>query len=254
MTAGLLFMSFTVGLMVGLTSMGGAALMTPFLILVLGVRPVLAVGTDLGFGSLTKIAGALLHWKQGTVDVKVCFRMGLGSVPGGILGVLIVTRLHKSGVDIDYWVRHALGVTLLIVALLVVAKAMGYEIPSRKTSWILKHRETATVAWGAFVGFAVGLTSVGSGSLIAPFLLIIMPGSSTARVIGTDVFHAALLVSATAFVHQQAGNVDWNLVPTLLCGSIPGVLIGSYLAPRLPERALRFGLAALLFATGWKLV
>ena len=253
MTTSLLLMSFMVGMMVGLTSMGGAALMTPFLILVLGVRPVLAVGTDLVYGSLTKIAGALMHWKQGTVDLRVCFRMALGSVPGGIAGVLIITKLHKSGVDIDYWVRHALGVALLMVALLVVAKAMGYEIPARHTTWILKHRETSTVIWGAFVGFAVGLTSVGSGSLIAPFLLIVMPGS-TARVIGTDVFHAALLVSATAFVHQQAGNVDWNLVPTLLCGSIPGVLIGSYLAPRLPERALRFGLAALLFATGWKLV
>jgi uncharacterized membrane protein YfcA len=253
MTTGLLLMSFLVGIMVGLTSMGGAALMTPFLILVLGVRPVLAVGTDLVYGSLTKIAGAIMHWKQGTVDLKICFRMALGSVPGGILGVLVITQLHKSGVDIDYWVRHALGIALLIVALLVVAKAMSYEIPARYTSWILKHRDASTIIWGAFVGFAVGLTSVGSGSLIAPFLLIIMPGS-TARVIGTDVFHAALLVSATAFVHQQAGNVDWNLVPTLLCGSIPGVLIGSYLAPRLPERVLRFGLAALLFATGWKLV
>lgn len=253
MAAGLLLMSFLVGMLVGLTSMGGAALMTPFLILVLGVRPVLAVGTDLAYGALTKIAGAWMHWKQGTVDLAVCFRMALGSIPGGIAGVLVIARLHSAGVDIDRWLRHALGFTLLLVALLVVAKAMGYEIPQRHTAWILRHRETSTVVWGAFIGFAVGLTSVGSGSLIAPFLLIIMPGS-TARIIGTDVFHAAMLVTATALVHQQAGNVDWNLVPTLLCGSIPGVLIGSYLAPRLPERALRLGLAALLFATGWKLV
>jgi uncharacterized protein len=251
--AGLLAMSFAVGLMVGLTSMGGAALMTPFLILVLGVRPVLAVGTDLVYGSLTKIAGAWMHWKQGTVDLRICFRLAMGSVPGGVLGVLTIGKLHSAGFDIDNWVRHALGVALLMVALMVVAKAMGYEIPARHTSLILKHRDQSTVIWGAMVGFAVGMTSVGSGSLIAPFLLIIMPGSS-ARVIGTDVFHAALLVSATAFVHQQAGNVDWNLVPTLLCGSIPGVLIGSYLAPRLPDRVLRFGLAVLLFATGWKLV
>ncbi|MEO8660055.1 MAG: sulfite exporter TauE/SafE family protein [Bryobacteraceae bacterium] len=253
MTSALLLMSFVVGLLVGLTSMGGAALMTPFLILVLGVRPMLAVGTDLVYGSLTKIAGAWMHYRQGTVDLKVCFRMAIGSVPGGILGVLTITRLHAAGVDIDYYVRHALGVALLMVALLVVAKALGYEIPARHTAWILRHRDTSTVVWGAFVGFAVGMTSVGSGSLIAPFLLIIMPGRS-ARVIGTDVFHAAILVSATAFVHQQAGNVDWNLVPTLLCGSIPGVLIGSYLAPRMPDRVLRLGLAVLLFATGWKLV
>lgn len=253
MTLGLLVMSFVVGLLVGLTSMGGAALMTPFLILVLGVRPVLAVGTDLVYGSLTKIAGAWMHWKQGTVDLKISLRLALGSVPGGILGVWAVTRLQHAGLDMDQWLRHALGGALLIVALLVLAKAMRIEIGARYTSWILKYPRECTVLWGAFVGFSVGMTSVGSGSLIAPFLLLIMPGS-TARVIGTDVFHAALLVSATAFAHQQAGHVDWNLVPTLLAGSIPGVLIGSYLAPRLPDRALRLGLAVLLFATGWKLV
>lgn len=253
MGPGLLVMSFAVGMMVGLTSMGGAALMTPFLILVLGVRPVLAVGTDLVYGSLTKIAGAWMHWRQGTVDLRVSLRLAMGSLPGGVLGVLAVQKLRGIGFDIDDWVRHALGVALLMVALMVVARAMGYVIPPRHTGWILRHRNGATVFWGAFVGFAVGMTSVGSGSLIAPFLLVLMPGSP-ARVIGTDVFHAAILVSATALVHQQAGNVDWNLVPTLLCGSIPGVLIGSYLAPRLPERVLRLGLAALLFATGWKLV
>ncbi len=253
MTSGLLLMSFLVGVLVGLTSMGGAALMTPFLILVLGVRPVLAVGTDLVYGSLTKIAGAWMHWKQGTVNLRICFRMAIGSIPGGILGVLTIGRLHHQGIDIDSWVRHALGFALLIVALLVLVKAMGYEVPPRYHKWILRHETRATITWGAFVGFAVGMTSVGSGSLIAPFLLILMPGS-TARVIGTDVFHAALLVSATAFAHQQMGNVDWSLVPVLLCGSIPGVLLGSYLAPRLPDRMLRVGLAVLLFATGWKLV
>ncbi|MEO8660062.1 MAG: sulfite exporter TauE/SafE family protein [Bryobacteraceae bacterium] len=253
MSMALLLMSFGVGVMVGLTSMGGAALMTPFLILALGVRPVLAVGTDLAYASLTKIAGAWMHWRQGTVDLRLCLRMAIGSIPGGVLGVLTINRLHHAGVDIDNWMRHGLGFALLIVALTVVAKVMGYGLPARHTSWILERRQSATIVWGALVGFTVGLTSVGSGSLIAPFLLIVMPGPS-ARVIGTDVFHAALLVSATALVHQQAGNVDWDLVPTLLCGSIPGVLIGSYLAPRLPDRVLRLSLAALLFTTGWKLV
>ena len=176
MTSGLLLMSFFVGVLVGLTSMGGAALMTPFLILVLGVRPVLAVGTDLVYGSLTKIAGAWMHWKQGTVDLRICWKLAIGSVPSGILGVLTISRLHDHGIDIDYWVRHALGFALLVVALLVLAKAMGYEIPPRYHKWVLRHETPATIGWGAFVGFAVGLTSVGSGSLIAPFLLILMPG------------------------------------------------------------------------------
>jgi Predicted permeases len=253
MITGLLLMSFLVGVMVGLTSMGGAALMTPFLILVLGVRPVLAVGTDLVYGSLTKIAGAWMHWKQGTVDLKVCFRMAVASVPCGILGVLSMSELHKLGLDIDEYVRTALGVTLLFVALIIFARAFGFTLNPRWGNFVLKHEKLSTVLWGGIIGFAVGFTSVGSGSLIAPFLMILFP-KNPARVVGTDVFHAAILVTATAAFHSNAGNVDWQLVPILLAGSIPGVLLGSYLAPRLPAKTLRVGLSVLLFATGWKLV
>jgi uncharacterized membrane protein YfcA len=117
----------------------------------------------------------------------------------------------------------------------------------------VSHAKTLTVIWGAIVGFAVGLTSVGSGSLIAPFLLMLYP-NAPARVVGTDVFHAALLVTATAALHIQAGNVEWRLIPLLLAGAIPGVLLGSYLAPRLPARTLRVGLSVVLFTTGIKLV
>ncbi len=246
-------MSFGVGLLVGLTSMGGAALMTPFLILILGVRPVLAVGTDLVYGSLTKVVGAFMHWRQGTVDMKVVFRLALGSVPGGVLGVLAITELHRRGANIDGNVKSALGFTLMIVALLIVVKVAGIHVSDKRTRWITDNAQVTTPLWGFVIGFLVGLTSVGSGSLIAPFLLLIMPGASS-RVVGTDVFHAALLVTATAIVHQQAGNVDWRLVPTLLCGSIPGVVLGSYLTPRVPDRVLRSGLAVLLFITGYKLV
>lgn len=246
-------MSFGVGMLVGLTSMGGAALMTPFLILILGVRPVLAVGTDLVYGSLTKVVGACIHWKQGTVDLTVVKRLALGSVPGGIAGVLTITELHKRGANIDGGVKELLGVALITVAALIIARAAGFHVSDTRTKWITDNARVLTPLWGMFIGFLVGLTSVGSGSLIAPFLLTIMPGKSS-RVVGTDVFHAALLVTATAVVHQQAGNVDWKLVPTLLCGSIPGVILGSYLTPRVPDRMLRTGLAVLLFATGYKLI
>jgi uncharacterized membrane protein YfcA len=111
----------------------------------------------------------------------------------------------------------------------------------------------SVVIWGFFIGFAVGLTSVGSGSLIAPFLMLLFPHNPS-RVVGTDVFHAAILVSATAFLHGNAGHVDWLRVPWMLAGSVPGVLLGSYLAPRLPSRPLRVGLGTILFATGYQLV
>ncbi len=250
---GLLLMSFLVGLLVGLTSMGGAALMTPFLILIVGVRPVLAVGTDLVYGSLTKMMGAWMHWRQNTVDIRTVLRLACGSLPGGALGVLLVHQMHHSGVNPDQYLRRAIGLVLVIVALILLVRTLQSRTAQTPSGFITRHEKVLTVFWGAVVGFAVGLTSVGSGSLLAPFLMILFPGAP-ARVVGTDVFHAALLVTTTALFYSQAGHVDWGLVPVLLAGSVPGVLLGSYLAPRLPARTLRLGLSLVLLATGVKLV
>lgn len=244
-------LSLMVGLLVGLTSMGGAALMTPLLILVFGVRPMLAVGTDLAYGAITKIAGAMMHFRQGTVDMKVAFRLACGSIPAGVLGVLTVSGLHRIGIDADQWIRRLLGWVLMIVAATILARCFYGPMKFSSTAFA-SHERSMTIVWGAFVGFLVGLTSVGSGSLLAPFLLMLFPNNPS-RAVGTDVFHAAILVSATAFFHVQGGNVDWHLVPILLAGSVPGVLVGSYLAPKLPGRTLRFSLGAVLLATGLKL-
>lgn len=248
---GLVLMSFLAGMLVGLTSMGGAALITPFLILVVGVRPVLAVGTDLVYGSVTKIVGAAMHWKQGTVDVRLALRLAIGSIPGGITGVLIIRHMTASGRNVDEGLRHVLGVVLVLVAAAVLARAFDL-MPQGCPEWLRRNEKAATIGWGAFVGLSVGLTSVGSGSLMVPFLLMLNP-LRPAEVVGTDVFHAALLVTATAALHTQAGNVDWSLIPHLLLGSLPGVLLGSYLASRVPARGLKIGLSMLLFATGIKL-
>jgi uncharacterized membrane protein YfcA len=248
----LIAVSFLVGVTIGLTSMGGAALMTPFLVLVLGVRPVLAVGTDLVFASLTKVFGSWAHWRQGTVDFRVALRLAAGSVPGVLLGARFIVWLRTRGMNADAAVRPAIGVALIFVAAVLLARVFwSGNLPFGAG---LKSRERpATVAWGALVGFVVGLTSVGSGTLIAPFLLLLYP-KSPARVVGTDIFHAMLLAGAGALFHAQAGNVDWRLLPVLLAGSLPGVMLGSYLAPRLPAKVLRIGMAAVLFVTGWKLV
>jgi uncharacterized membrane protein YfcA len=249
----LLLLSFFVGLLVGATSMGGAALMTPVLILVFGVRPTLAVGTDLVFGAITKTAGAWMHWRQGTVDLQVVRNLATSSIPSGVIGVLVVQFLHRRGIAMDAHVRHALGMALVIVAAVLLARSLGVKVPNPFFGALQRHRQAGVMAWGAFVGFAVGLTSVGSGSLITPFLLMLFP-KDPARAIGTDVFHAALLVTATASLYAGAGTVEWRLIPTLLAGSMPGVLLGSYLTPRLPVRPLRIGLSVVLLATGLKLV
>ncbi|MCC6862099.1 MAG: sulfite exporter TauE/SafE family protein [Bryobacterales bacterium] len=247
----LLAASFSIGVLIGLTSMGGAALMTPFLILVVGMKPVLAVGTDLACGAVTKLIGSLVHWRQGTVDVRLAFRAAWGSVPGGLLGVAAVTRMHRLGLDADVYLRRALGVVLVMLALMLVLKTLLGERPGGSEG-----REDAMrrwiPLWGAAVGFAVGFTSVGSGSLMAPVLMLIFP-LMPSRAVGTDLLHATFLVSVAAFAHSSAGHVDWRLAGILLFGSVPGVLLGSLVAPRLPIRPLRLGLATVLLATGLKL-
>lgn len=250
---GLLSMSFLVGVLVGLTSMGGAALMTPFLILVLKVRPVLAIGTDLAYGAITNMAGAAMHWRQGTVDVRLVRYLATGSVPGAALGFFLIRELRHHGYDVDFYMRRALGGVLLAVALLMFVRNAYGKFPEPRAEFLKRHQCPVTIAWGAMVGFAVGLTSVGSGSLVAPFLLMLYPGMP-ARVVGTDVFHAAVLISTAALLHVEAGNVAWRLLPYLLLGALPGVLVGSLLAPRLPARTMRLGLSVVLFTTGVKLV
>lgn len=249
----LLLVSFLAGILVGLTSMGGAAIVTPFLVLVLGVRPVLAVGTDLVYGAVTKIVGAWMHWRQGTVNMAVVRRLAMGSVPGGFTGVMLIRKLDKMGIAADDFLRPVLGVVLMVVSVVILARTFDL-IPERAPAWLERNPERWTVIWGFLIGMAVGLTSVGSGSLLIPFLIMVMKGDSPSKIVGTDVFHAAILVSATAGLYVQAGNVNWEPIPHLLIGSIPGVMLGSYLAPRLPARGVRVGLGVVLFATGFKLI
>jgi uncharacterized membrane protein YfcA len=240
-----------VGLLIGLTGIGGGALMTPFLILVLGVRPVVAVGTDLVYGAVTKLAGAVLHWRQGTVDLRLVRRLAVASVPAGVLAALAARSLPSD--DIDPLVRLVLGIVLGLVAVLMLARLAVGDVTDVPARWRKRLQGTGTYTVGAVVGAMVGFTSVGSGSMLVPFLVAVYP-LNTAKVVGTDVFHAAILVTATALAHAQGGLVDWPLAGGLLLGSIPGVALGSWMAPRVPSRALRIALAVLLLATSYTLV
>ena len=249
----LVAMSFGVGLLIGLTSMGGAALMAPFLILVLGVKPVTAVGTDLVYGAITKITGAIFHFRHGTVDVPVVKKLAKGSIPGGLLGSALVILLPHITHQAESFIQKAIGVLLVIVAVVLVARMLLPMPAAALSAERMKFlRERGTVVWGAVVGFCVGATSVGSGSLLAPFLMILYPSKSS-KVVGTDIVHAAVLVSVTGLAHASASGVEWRLVPTLLAGSIPGVLLGSRLALSIPPRPLRTVLAGLLLVTGYRL-
>jgi uncharacterized membrane protein YfcA len=251
----LLFMSFGVGILIGLTGMGGAALMAPFLILVVGVRPVTAVGTDLAYGAVTKIIGAWAHHRQDSVDMKVVHKLAIGSIPGGLAGSMVVVLLPRYTHGAERYVRTAIGGLLILVAIILIAR-MVFPVRtdglSARTRLRLLEGRTISV-WGALVGFCVGATSVGSGSLLAPFLMLLYPARAITAV-GTDVFHAAILVTVTGAVHAGASGVEWELMPMLLGGSIPGVLLGSKLAARVPSRPLRMGMAAVLAFSGYRML
>jgi uncharacterized membrane protein YfcA len=227
--------------------------MAPFLILIVGVNPVTAVGTDLVYGAVTKIIGAWVHLKQGAVDMPVVRKLATGSVPGGLLGALVVILLPRFTHDAEHYVKKAIGALLVIVAIVLLARLFRQFPEGTPSVASLRFlNEKGTVIWGALVGFCVGATSVGSGSLLAPFLMILYP-AKTSKVVGTDVFHAAILVSVTGLAHATSGGVEWRLVPMLLAGSIPGVLLGSRISSRIPARSLRTGLAALLLVTGYSM-
>lgn len=245
-------MSFLVGILIGLTSMGGAALMAPFLILVLGVPPAVGVQTDLIYGAITKIVGAGIHWRQGTVDWNVAKRMAIGSVPGGIAGSVVLIWMARNGASSDAFLKRAIGIALVTVAVFLLIRLFGKWSDFDTTPYLNFLTGWPCVVWGLIVGFCVGLTSVGSGSLVAPYLFLLFP-SNSAKVVGTDVFHAAMLVTATGLIQASIGGVNWPLVATLVCGSVPGVILGSRMAPQIPTRVLRTALAVLLLATGIKM-
>jgi hypothetical protein len=245
-----------VGCMIGLTGMGGGALMTPILILFLGVKPTLAVGTDLAYAAVTKVFGGLVHLRQKTVEPKIVLYLALGSVPSTLLSVqLVVWIKHNYGTLVDVIVMKALGTGLIILAVVLVLKSFLVRKIKQKHPVTVGHgRKWFTVATGATVGFLVGLTSVGSGTLIVVALLFLFPALPSKRVVGTDVAHAALLVSAAGLAHWHGGNVEWPLVSNLLIGSIPGVFLGSRLTAHVPDGYLRPVLASLLLITGYKLI
>jgi uncharacterized membrane protein YfcA len=241
-----------VGFLVGLTGMGGGALMTPILVLVFGFAPSLAIGTDIAYAAVTKYFGSWRHLTQRTVDRPLALWLAAGSVPSGLLGAKAVHTLTRLGSDsVDTLLFGAIGVALVLVAVLLVARiVMKVPVSTRTTDLPLStRRKTATVAIGVLTGFIIGLTSVGSGTLLAMFLILFYPIASS-RIVGTDVFHATILLTATGLAQLHYGNVDVGMVAALLMGSVPGVIAGSSLTVKTPTRALRLCLAAVLFLSG----
>ena len=245
----LILFGFGVGILVGTTGMGGGSLMTPLLILLFGIKPVVAVGTDLAYAAITKTAGGFLHLRKGTVQTSLAWWLAIGSCPGAVLGVVMLERLGLEDILLPLIAAALLLTGALVLLRALIANGAG----ERKSVPLHRRHKVAAVALGASVGFVLGLTSAGSGTLIAIGLILgfrLVPR----RVVGTDVFHAAILLWVAAIAHLFSGNVDLLLTATILIGSLPGVWVGTQLATKLPERGLRPALGVVLLSAGLALL
>jgi uncharacterized membrane protein YfcA len=240
-----------------MTGVGGGSLMTPLLILAIGVKPVIAVGTDLAYAAITKTLGGWRHWRAGSVDIPIAVWMGFGSIPGALVGVAILEWLHRqSGLDFDELMLVLVGGAVLVTGLATVGRALLNPRAAdreRDTVALRRRHKVAAVLLGISVGLVLGVTSAGSGALIAVGLIMIFR-LTPRRVVGTDVVHAAVLLWAAALAHLVSGNIDFGLMANLLVGSLPGVWIGSGLTPKVPAKVLRGVLGGVLCASGTALL
>jgi uncharacterized protein len=252
----IILFGFGIGLLVGLTGMGGASLMTPMLILIFGITPVTAIGTDIFYAAVTKTVGGWKHLKLGTVHKGLAFWLAVGSVPSAILGVWVIELLQaRYGEDLDTLVLGMLGGTLVVVGVATLLRSLFLSgvIQERSAMHLYRRHIIAAVITGITTGFVIGLTSAGSGTLIAIALIAIFR-LTPQRVVGTDVFHAAVLLWAAGLAHWAGGNVDFILAATILAGSIPGVIVGTNLSVKTPQKLLRYALAVVLIASGATLI
>ena len=242
-----------VGVLVGMTGMGGGSLMTPLLILVVGTSPTTAIGSDIVYSAVTKTVGGWRHMKMKTVNTGMVFWLAAGSVPAAVAGVFFISYLQSQiGEDkLDSLLYAMLGGTLLMVGIITLSRALilGGLIDERDDFEIKRRHKVAAIVIGATTGFIIGITSAGSGTVIA-ILLITVFRLSPRRVVGTDIVHAAVLLWAAGIAHIISGNVDFGLVANILIGSIPGVVIGSALSGKAPTGFLRIALGLVLLGSG----
>ncbi len=255
--------------------MGGGSLLAPIMILFFRIPPVWAVGTDIAYSTVTKAVGSIVHIRQKSVNFKVALWLACGSVPATVLSVSLVQYIRKHyGDAVNSVIIHSIGFTLILVAVLLVLKPyimrrldsrreetrkqavlVGREISEKRTIlWEKRYRPIVTALVGAFVGFLVGLTSVGSGTLIIVSMAFLYPRLTSRELVGTDVFQAFMLLASGAIAYLNAGTINWTIAGLLLIGSLPGVLLGSRLSKYIPDRYLRPVLATVLAVSGLKLI
>lgn len=245
---------FIVGALVGITGVGGGALMTPVLIF-FGISPITAVGTDLLYASLTKTGGTLVHGYNKTVDWVVVVRLATGSIPAAALTLFTLYELKFDSATTQALITKVLGAALFLTALsLFLRKPLTRFYAARVGELDPEFVRKLTIVAGAALGVLVSISSVGAGAIGVTVLILLYPNLPTARIVGSDIAHAVPLTLAAGLGHWALGSIDWPLLATLLLGSLPGIFVGSYLSARLPDSTVRLTLAFTLLAVCTRLL
>jgi hypothetical protein len=246
---------FFVGLLVGMTGVGGGALMTPLLILLFGVHPATAVGTDLLYAAATKTGGSLVHGLARSIDWRVVRRLATGSIPATVVTLAVLSHFNLNGEAARDLITLVLSFALFLTAIaLVFGDSLVRLYRARVTDIEPDRTALNTVLVGAMLGLLVSISSVGAGAIGVVALVLLYPRLPIARIVGSDIAHAVPLTLIAGIGHWMMGSVDWHIIVSLLAGSLPGIVIGSYSAVRVPERALRLVLAATLFVVASRMV
>jgi uncharacterized membrane protein YfcA len=246
---------FFVGLVVGLTGVGGGSLMTPILVLLFGVHPATAVGTDLLYAAATKSVGTLMHGMKGSVAWTITGALALGSIPTSLAMIIWLKRFGPFGAEASALISTVLGGALLLTAAAMILRKRIQDYAASTTYELAAPiRFALTVLTGAALGVLVSLSSVGAGALGVTALILLYPRLPTVRIVGSDIAHAVPLTLIAGLGHWLIGSVDFATLGLLLAGSIPGIVAGSLAAPRVPDMALRLALAAVLIVVGARLL
>lgn len=242
---------FAVGLLVGITGTGGGSVMTPLLVVLFGINPATAIGTDIAYSAVEKSIGGVQQYRAGNVDRALSTRMALGSVPAAVIGVITLKWLERHlGSNFETVIFSLLAAALLLSGAALLARILLAAREDEHDAVRLDRvRTTQAILLGACVGFVIGLTSAGSGALIAVGLIIWFR-LKPPKVVGTDLFHASIVLWAAAIAHVFAGDIDYGLAGTLLLGAIPGILLSTQISLRAPQGALRGALAVVLLGAG----
>jgi uncharacterized protein len=250
-----MFSGFCVGLLIGQTGMGGGALMTPILVLFFGVHPATAVGTDLLYASATKTAGTLVHGLNHTVDWRIVSRLAAGSVPATVVTLAAISQFDISGPTSGRIISLVLGVMLLLTAMTLIFRRWFLRLAGPVLASVTPPKAARlTIIVGVVLGVLVTISSVGAGALGVTALLMLYPRVPIAVIVGSDIAHAVPLTLVAGLGHWWLGSVDWPLLTSLLGGSIPGIVLGSYLSAHVPDAVLRPILAVTLIVVGGRLV